>query len=150
MFIRDSLIWFSPSWQTHKIPISWHKTSKTQHFMNYWCVWSWKPVFLHFIRPEYLKNQEKSGNALGKYGEKHVLRKVETQKIRNSGNLSCPILNFSKFRIPDFWESEMMNSWKSWKVEDEEWPEINFPLIKSTTAWIRISFRSQKHETKMW
>ena len=32
---------------------------------------------------------------------------------------------------------------KSWKVDDEEWPGINFPLIKSTKAWIWISFRSK-------
>ena len=37
----------------------------------------------------------------------------------------------------------LLKSWKSWKVEDEEWPDINFPLIKSTKAWIWISFRSK-------
>ena len=29
---------------------------------------------------------------------------------------------------------------KTWKVEDEESPGINFPLIKCTKAWIWISF----------
>ena len=33
--------------------------------------------------------------------------------------------------------------WKSWKVEDEEWANINFPAIKSTKAWTWISFRSK-------
>ena len=32
---------------------------------------------------------------------------------------------------------------KSWKVEDEEWPDINFPLIKFTKVWVWVSFRSK-------
>ena len=30
------------------------------------------------------------------------------------------------------------NSWKWWKVEDEECPDIHFPSIKCTKAWIWI------------
>ena len=74
---------------------------------------------------------------------KFLLGKSETQEFRNSGNLRCPLFEFLKFRIPDIWWLEMMSSWKSWKVEDEEWPDINFPLIKSTKAWIWISSRSK-------
>ena len=40
-------------------------------------------------------------------------------------------------------ESGKDEIWKSWKVEDEEWPDINFPLIRFTKAWIWISIRSK-------
>ena len=33
---------------------------------------------------------------------------------------------------------EYDNMMKSWKVEDEECPDINVPLIKCTKAWIWI------------
>ena len=80
---------FSPSCQTHKIPISWHKTSKTQHFMNYWCFWSWKPVFLHFITQSYFKQiQKKSGSILGK------ILSVGMWELKSS-----KISKFLKFRI---------------------------------------------------
>ena len=76
----SSLI-FSPSWQAYKIPISWHKMSKTQHFMNYWCFWSVKPAFLHFIRPEYLtKIKKNQGTPLGKLG-KYVCGNRKLKKL---------------------------------------------------------------------
>ena len=97
---------FSPSCHAYKIPISWHKTSKTQHFMNYWCFWSWNRVFLHFIGgPEDFKKIKKNkGASLEKMG-KHFSKNSETQYFRFFGNLSLPFfefLEFLKFRIPEF------------------------------------------------
>ena len=92
---------FSPPCRTYKIPISWQKTSKTQHFMNYWCFGPWKPVFVHFIRPEYFNKIKKNhGTSLEKRGT--FFEKSETQEFRNSGNLKCPLFDFWKFWIPDF------------------------------------------------
>ena len=51
---------FSAARQAYKFSISWHKRSKTQHFMNYWCFGLWKPVFLHFIRQEYFNKIKKN------------------------------------------------------------------------------------------
>ena len=93
---------FSPSCQAYKIPISWHKTSKTQHFMNYWCFWSWKPVFLHFIKQNYSKRSRKTQGASW---ETYYLWKSENwnfRKFPNSGNLKCSLFGFLKFRIPEF------------------------------------------------
>ena len=93
---------FYPSCQTHKIPISWHKTSKTQYFMNYWCFWFWKPVFLHFFEQniwiEWRKIREHPWEKMGK----HFSKNSETQDFRNFGNLSLPVFEFLKFRIPVF------------------------------------------------
>ena len=93
---------FSSSWQASKLPISWHKTPKTQHFINYWCFGLWKPVFLHFIRQNYLNQIKKSqGTSLDEMG-KHFSKKSETQEFRNFGNLRCPLFEFLKFGNPDF------------------------------------------------
>ena len=134
---------FSPSCQAYKIPISWRKTSKTQHFMNYWCFGLWKPVFLHFIRPEYLNSSRKIREHPWKKMGKRFLKNSETQEFRNFGNLSLPLFEFLKFRFPEFLLIRNVNSWKWWKVEDEECPDINFPLIKCTKAWIWTYFRSK-------
>ena len=69
-------------------------------------------------------------------------------KKRNFGNLMCPVFEFLKFRIPVSFIIRNDKILKSWKVEDEEWPDITFPSIKSTTAWIWISFRSKNMERK--
>ena len=57
-------------------------------------------MFLHFLRQNDLKNQEKSGNIPGKNG-KYFLRNYETQEFRNFGNLRCKIFAVLKFRIPE-------------------------------------------------
>ena len=92
---------FSASDWAYKMSISWHKTSKTQHFMNHWCFGSWKPAFLHFIRPEYFNEIKKNqGTSLEKMG-KYFSRNSETQEFPNFGNLRCP----------PFWKIEILNSW---------------------------------------
>ena len=138
---------FSPSCPTHKIPISWHKTSKTQHFMNYWCFGSWNPVFLHFIKPEYLKKSRDPGNILGKYG-KYFCGNLKLKKNEISEPLGVYVFEFLKFWILELLIIRNDKIWKSWKVEDEEWPCISFPLIKSTKAWIWISFGSKNMKRK--
>ena len=77
--------------------ISWHKTSKTQDFMNYWCFGSW---FILLHQNTSIKSR-KSGSISGKNGE-ILLRNSETQEFRNFGNLRCPLFEFLKFRIPVF------------------------------------------------
>ena len=84
---------FSPSCQTHKIPISWHKTSKTQHFIISWCFGSWKPVFLNFIRPEYLKKSRKNRGCPWKTWE----------------NLFCRNLNLKNFEMPETLDVHFLN-----------------------------------------
>ena len=53
---------------------------------------------------------------------------------------AAAIFEFSKFRILEFLIIANDEFLKSWKVEDEEWADINFPFIKSTKAWIWIHF----------
>ena len=67
---------------------------------------------------------------------KYFSTKSETQELRNFGNLSLPICEFLKFRIPDFLIIRNNEFLKMLKVEDEDCPDINFPLIKCTKAWI--------------
>ena len=46
--------------------------------------------------------------------------------------------SFFWFMFDDFWWEFVFFFMKTWKVEDEECPDINFPLIKCTKAWIWI------------
>ena len=84
---------FSPSCQIHKIPISWHKTSKTQHFIISWCFWSWKPIFLHFIRPEYLKKTKKIREHLWTIWGNSFCGNMKLKKNEISKTLSVHFLN---------------------------------------------------------
>ena len=70
----------------------------------------------------YLINQIINGKTL----KKHLKSSTHVNKCPNS------------FKFLDLCELEMMNSWKSWKVEDEESPDINFAGGISPKAWIWI------------
>ena len=76
---------------------------------------------------------------LGTSWEKYHLWKSENLNFRNfqnSRNLMCPLFEFLKFRIPELLIIRNDEFLEMMKVEDEECPDINFPLIKYTTAWI--------------
>ena len=75
-------------------------------------------------------------------------------RIWKSQKIGSPVYLTSRFVVsePPFFVDflEYDNIVKSWKVEDEEWPEINFPLIESTKS-LDMNFSSiKKHEAKIW
>ena len=137
---------FSASFWYNKMSIPWHKTSKTQHFMNYWCFWFWKPGFLHFIRPEYSKRSRKIKENPWQIWENMFYGnlKLKTFEISETLAVHC---EFSNSEFLNFWWLEMMNSWKWWKVEDEEYPAINFAGGISWKSWMNL-VSIKKHETK--
>ena len=90
-----------------------------------------------------LKIQEKYGNILRKYG----FWKSENLKISKFSEVLCTepqvflLRSFrSLFCFFVVWFCNMVIWWNDEKNEDEECPDINFPLIKCTKAWIWISF----------
>ena len=88
------------------------------------------------------ENQEKCGMILGTY----QLVISENLKILKCLKVLCTqpqdLFCLWTFVFLLFWFL-ILYIMKSWKVEDEEWPDINFPLIKFAKVWIWISFQSK-------
>ena len=110
-----------------------------------WLVGSWIPMFLHFtyytgLLQKLRKHKEPPVEILSMETWKSFFKIVEISET----------LDVHFFA---FWALEMLiirngKILKSWQVEDEEWLDINFPLLKSKKVWMWISFRSKNMKRK--
>ena len=104
------------------------------------------PVALPITTKLLQKIQRNMGTSLGNM-DLGYLRIWKSQNFRKScvPNLNICLFVFFVF---DFSILEYDNMRKSWKVEDEESPGINFAGGMSWKAWIWVSFRSKRMKRK--